>query len=145
MSSAGAQKLVACDPTLRCDELVVVAVTRRIGSDVVLAVATARHRGNAVRPAEEPGRVDCVVEPARERLRSVDAHGRGALERLLDAGWEVEEVLLALLRSLESERIRIGYDSETRRTVVRLGLEVVVAVSIVSVCVRFSRKLVMHA
>ncbi len=45
----------------------------------------------------------------------------------------------------KSERIRIGYDSETRRTVVPLGLEVVVAVSIVSVCVRFSRKLVMRA
>lgn len=54
---------------LRRNELLVVAVAGRVVSDVVLAVATARRGRDAVRPAEQGGRVDGVVEPAREGLR----------------------------------------------------------------------------
>src|SRR5262245_47047648 len=71
--SAGWKELVALHEALRGDELAVVARSGGIGRDVVLAVAPSRERRDAVRPAQQTGRVDTVVEQTSERLHAVHA------------------------------------------------------------------------
>src|SRR6266496_5547281 len=99
--SAGTKELVALHPPLCGDELAVVARTRRVGCDVVLAVSSSGECRHAVRAAEQSGRVDRVVERARKRLHAVDGDRRLPHERLLDSRWELPEVLLPLLGDLE--------------------------------------------
>src|SRR5205823_2689152 len=81
LGSAGRNELVARHPALRVDELVVVAVARRVGRDVVLAVAPACHRRHAVRPAEQ-----AQHRRSRERQKGYELRSRHRQTAFLELG-----------------------------------------------------------